>query len=158
MKSAYTAILQRSGSLWIGRIEEIPGVNSQGKTRGELIENLRSALKEALEMNRAEAFALAGTEYEEVPIVVETPSADLVATRKEASSIRDPMDYLMDIYDRHVRSLEKEHWGRFVIVAPDGEVFMGDNYEEIREMAKSRGKDGGCSFKVGEIDLERLRL
>ena len=42
-----------------GWIEEVPGVNSQGKTREELIENLRDALDEALEMNRADARAAA---------------------------------------------------------------------------------------------------
>jgi predicted RNase H-like HicB family nuclease len=50
--SSYRAIIQRDGKWWIGWIEEIPGVNSQGKTRKELIENLQSALEEALEMNR----------------------------------------------------------------------------------------------------------
>jgi predicted RNase H-like HicB family nuclease len=40
-------------------VEEIPGVNSQGKTRDELLENLGDALEEALEMNRAEAVAAA---------------------------------------------------------------------------------------------------
>ena len=43
---------------WVGWIEEIPGVNSQGTTREELMENLQSALTEALEMNRADALAL----------------------------------------------------------------------------------------------------
>ena len=47
-------------------MEEIPGVNSQGKTREELILNLRSALGEALEMNRAESLAAATGAYEEV--------------------------------------------------------------------------------------------
>ena len=53
MNPAYTAIIQQDGDWWIGWVEEIPGVNSQGKTRSELMENLRSALQEALEMNRA---------------------------------------------------------------------------------------------------------
>jgi predicted RNase H-like HicB family nuclease len=55
MSANYTAIIQRDGDWWIGWVEEIPGVNSQGETREELLENLRSALEEALEMNRAEA-------------------------------------------------------------------------------------------------------
>jgi len=53
MGSSYTAVIQRDGNWWIGWIEEVPGINSQGETREELIENLRSALSEALEMNRA---------------------------------------------------------------------------------------------------------
>ena len=44
----YTAILKQEGDLWIGWIEEIPGVNCQEDTRGELIKSLRITLKEAL--------------------------------------------------------------------------------------------------------------
>ena len=70
MKSVYTAIIQQSGSWWIGWVEEIAGVNSQGETREELIENLRSALQEALEMNRQDALAATSGRYEEVGIEV----------------------------------------------------------------------------------------
>ena len=68
MNSAYTAIIQQDGDWWIGWVEEIPGVNSQGKTRNELMENLRSALQEALEMNRAEAVSAAKGDFEEARI------------------------------------------------------------------------------------------
>lgn len=68
--ATYTAIIKKDSGWWIGWIEEIPGVNSQGKTRKELIENLRSALGEALEMNRAEAIAAAKGEYAEESIAL----------------------------------------------------------------------------------------
>jgi predicted RNase H-like HicB family nuclease len=67
--ATYKAIVQQSGEWWIGWVEEIPGVNSQGATRDELIENLQSALEEALEMNRRDAKAQAAGQYEEVSIV-----------------------------------------------------------------------------------------
>jgi predicted RNase H-like HicB family nuclease len=70
MNSAYKAIIQRDGPWWIGWIEEIPGVNSQGATREELLENLRSALDEALEMNRAAARAAVKGSFEEESIQV----------------------------------------------------------------------------------------
>ena len=57
MAPKYTAVVQRDGPWWIGWVEEIPGVNSQGRTRDELLDNLRDALAEAVEMNRAEARA-----------------------------------------------------------------------------------------------------
>ena len=57
MAAGYTAVVQQSGEWWIGWVEEIPGVNSQGRTRDELLDNLRDALEEALEMNRADARA-----------------------------------------------------------------------------------------------------
>ena len=66
----YTGVLRKDGGWWIGWVEEIPGVNSQGKTRAELLKNLRSALREALEMNREEALAHAGEGYEEAMLQV----------------------------------------------------------------------------------------
>jgi predicted RNase H-like HicB family nuclease len=70
MAANYTAVIQQHEKWWIGWIEEIPGVNSQGATREELVENLQSALEEALEMNRADARAAATGAYEEVSIPV----------------------------------------------------------------------------------------
>ena len=66
----YTAVIRQDGDWWIGWIEEIRGVNSQGKTRKELIANLRSALTEALEMNREEARASMEGEFMEEQIAV----------------------------------------------------------------------------------------
>jgi predicted RNase H-like HicB family nuclease len=60
MERTFTAIVQRDEDWWVGWIEEIPGVNSQGLTRDELVVNLRSALVEALEMNREAAREEAG--------------------------------------------------------------------------------------------------
>jgi len=68
MKKQYTAAVRRDGKWWIGWIEEIPGVNSQGRTRAELMTNLRSALKEAIALNRDESRAALGTPFEEVSI------------------------------------------------------------------------------------------
>ena len=69
MPATYTAVVQQSGEWWIGWVEEIPGVNSQGATREELLNNLRDALEEALEMNRSDARAAATGTYEEVNLV-----------------------------------------------------------------------------------------
>ena len=46
--SQYTAIIKQDTGWWIGWIEEVPGVNCQGLTRDELMQNLRSALTEAI--------------------------------------------------------------------------------------------------------------
>ena len=66
----YTAVIRKDEGWWIGWVEEIPGVNSQGKTRAELLKNLRSALREALDLNREEARAQAGKDYEEALLQV----------------------------------------------------------------------------------------
>ena len=64
----YNAVIQEDGPWWIGWIEEVPGVNSQGATRDELVANLREALTEAIEMNREDARKAAGASFEEVAI------------------------------------------------------------------------------------------
>ena len=69
MKNKYTAVIKQDSGWWIGWIEEIPGVNSQGKTRVELKRNLRSALSEALEFNREDALKSAESDYEETFIL-----------------------------------------------------------------------------------------
>ena len=70
MKQKFTAVIKKDSGWWIGWIEEIPGVNSQGKTKTELVKNLRSALSEALEFNRADARKAAIDDYEEAAILV----------------------------------------------------------------------------------------
>lgn len=66
--SNYNAVIRQDGPWWIGWIEELPGVNCQGASREELLENLREALAEALEMNREDARRAAGQDFEEVLI------------------------------------------------------------------------------------------
>ena len=66
--TSYTAVIQRDGKWWIGWVEEVPGVNSQGETREELLSNLREALNEAIEMNREDARKAAGEQFEEVAL------------------------------------------------------------------------------------------
>ena len=64
----YGAVIRQDEGWWIGWVEEIPGVNSQGKTRAELMKNLRSALREAIEMNREEAQAEAGDNFQKATL------------------------------------------------------------------------------------------
>ena len=68
MGASYTAVVRQEGPRRIGWIEEVPGVNSQGHSRDELLDNLHDALEESLEMNRAEARAAVGGAYEEVSL------------------------------------------------------------------------------------------
>jgi len=68
LMNRYTAAISWDGDFWVGWIEELPGVNSQGRTRAELLENLHSALQEALAMNRQQAQQAAGDHFEEILI------------------------------------------------------------------------------------------
>ena len=64
----YTAVIRRDGRWWIGWVEEVSGVNSQGETREEFLSTLREALIEAIEMNREDARKAAGEQLEEVAL------------------------------------------------------------------------------------------
>ena len=68
--STYTAVVKQDGDWWIGWVEEVSGVNAQESTREELLASLKMVLQEALEMNRAEARAAAGSSYEELALAL----------------------------------------------------------------------------------------
>jgi predicted RNase H-like HicB family nuclease len=48
----FTAIYKKRGDKYIAWIEEVPGVNTQGRTKKETQENLAEALKLIIESNR----------------------------------------------------------------------------------------------------------
>ncbi len=48
----FTAVIKKNEKWYIGWVEEIPGVNAQGKTLKEVRENLKEALNLILESNR----------------------------------------------------------------------------------------------------------
>jgi predicted RNase H-like HicB family nuclease len=52
MEREFTAIFEKRGRWYTAWVEEIPGVNTQGRTLKEARENLREALELILETNR----------------------------------------------------------------------------------------------------------
>lgn len=48
----FTAIIKKDKKYFIGWIEEIPGVNTQGKNKKEILNNLSEALSLILETNK----------------------------------------------------------------------------------------------------------
>ncbi len=48
----FTAVFEREGEWWIGYVEELPGVNTQGRTLEEVRENLKEAVQLIIEANR----------------------------------------------------------------------------------------------------------
>lgn len=52
MKGEFTAVYEKKGKWYVAYIEEIPGVNTQGKTLSEARKNLKEALNLILEANR----------------------------------------------------------------------------------------------------------
>ena len=68
--NSYTAVIKNEGDVWIGWIEEIPGINCQENTKDELMQTLKITLAEALEFNRADARGEAGDGFEEQKIAI----------------------------------------------------------------------------------------
>ena len=75
-ESPWTAIVREADGWWIGWIAEVPGVNAQARTREVLLGTLAEVLREAIEMNRQEAFARAAADahaepaYEKVAVAI----------------------------------------------------------------------------------------
>lgn len=72
-KREFTAVYQKRGNRYIAWIEEIPGVNTQGRTKREAKENLKEALLLILDTNRKLALKQhSGLMFRE-PLRVATP-------------------------------------------------------------------------------------
>lgn len=52
-KNQFYAVIKKTKRWFIGWIEEIPGVNAQGKTLGELRQNLKEALIMVIDANKS---------------------------------------------------------------------------------------------------------
>jgi predicted RNase H-like HicB family nuclease len=52
MEREYTAVIQKRGKWYVAWVEEVPGVNTQGRTLAEVRRNLKEALQLILEENR----------------------------------------------------------------------------------------------------------
>lgn len=70
MKNEYTAVITQDDGWWVGWIEEVPGVNCQENSYTALKETLQITLREALEFNRQDAIAAAGSGYREETIAL----------------------------------------------------------------------------------------
>jgi len=52
MERQFTAIIQKRGKWYVATVEEIPGVNTQGRTLAEARRNLKEAIQLVIEANR----------------------------------------------------------------------------------------------------------
>jgi predicted RNase H-like HicB family nuclease len=68
MKHEFTSVIEKRGRWYVAYIEEIPGVNTQGRTLAEARRNLKDALRLVIEASR-----------------------ELAAKQRPASAIREPI-------------------------------------------------------------------
>jgi predicted RNase H-like HicB family nuclease len=72
MKHEFTSVIEKRGRWYVAYIEEIPGVNTQGRTLAEARRNLKEALTLVIEANRelAAKQRLAGAIREPITVSV----------------------------------------------------------------------------------------
>ncbi len=71
MEREFTAVIKKQGRWYVAYVEEIPGVNTQGRTLDETRRNLREALQLILETNRQIAAEQSPSGARREPITVE---------------------------------------------------------------------------------------
>jgi hypothetical protein len=54
-------------------------------------------------------------------------------------------------YQQYVKPFERDHWGEFALVTPDGQVVLAVSLEDLMEKTMGMDNDDNCLFKVGEI-------
>jgi hypothetical protein len=69
-----------------------------------------------------------------------------------------PSEYEGDeLYERFAKPLERDHWGEFVAIAPDGRLYLAHTMVEATEQADSAFGPGIYLFKVGERAVGKWR-
>jgi len=71
MERQYTAVIQKRGRWYIAWVEEVPGVNTQGRILAEVRRNLKEALRDVLEINRELARKNSGRSSRREPVTVQ---------------------------------------------------------------------------------------
>lgn len=72
IKRQFTAIYQKRGRWFLAWVEEIPGVNTQGRTLKETQENLKEALQMVIESNRK--LARSRYDFKREPVSISIPA------------------------------------------------------------------------------------
>ncbi|OIO30563.1 hypothetical protein AUJ77_02000 [Candidatus Nomurabacteria bacterium CG1_02_43_90] len=74
MKQQFTAVYKKSGKCYLGWVEELSGVNTQGRTLDETRKNLEEALGLVLEVNRVISRKDAGVRALREPLSILIPA------------------------------------------------------------------------------------
>jgi predicted RNase H-like HicB family nuclease len=70
MKHQFTSVIETRGKWYVAYVEEIPGVNTQGRTLAEARRNLKEALAMVIEANRELSVKARSGDALREPIVV----------------------------------------------------------------------------------------
>ena len=70
MKREFTSVIEKRGKWYVAYVEEIPGVNAQGRTLADARRNLKEALALIIEANRELAARERSRDARREPITV----------------------------------------------------------------------------------------
>jgi hypothetical protein len=62
-----------------------------------------------------------------------------------------------ELYEKYGKPLEAEHYGRFLVVSPNGETLLGDTHLEVIQEALARFGPGNFLYKVGPRAVGKFR-
>jgi hypothetical protein len=55
------------------------------------------------------------------------------------------------IYEKYVKPVEQEHWGEYVLVRPDSQMYFAADMLALMEDTEEMRDPGNCLFKVGPV-------
>lgn len=61
------------------------------------------------------------------------------------------------LYEEYGRPLERQHWGEYVAIFPDGQMLVGPTRREVAERAVHSIGRGSFLFKIGEQAVGKWR-
>ena len=130
MKRSFTAVIKQDEGWWIGWIEEVTGVNSQGRTRRELVKNLRSTLKEALAMIQRAVNVEPGNGYYLDSLGwayfklgnIDEAERYLTEAARIVTSSPGIQEHLGDLYQRRNKpDAARAEWQKALLLSPEAE-------------------------------------
>ena len=74
-----------------------------------------------------------------------------------AASGQQLIEQANSLYEQYGRRLEKEHWGDYVAIFPDGRWVLGPSRLEVLDQALVQFGAGSFVFKVGDKVVGRWR-
>ena len=75
----------------------------------------------------------------------------MTAPNHELKTISD------EIYERYGKPLERDHWGKYAAIFPDGRTIIGDTLHGVTEEAIATFGRGSFFFKIGPRAVGKIR-
>lgn len=61
------------------------------------------------------------------------------------------------LYANYGEPLERQHWGEYLAIAPDGRTLLGASSREVLQRATDEFGKGNFIFRIGDRVLGRIR-